>query len=257
MSRRVASLLVCALAAPAALSAPTGYVLHSNMTIYSVDAATNAETFHSGTIFQSESLAVGPSGTLYSADGLGVIWQVGGPFIPVGPTTYTTIGDLDYGGGGLWGFDNFTQDLFFFDLGTGLVTYSQTIAGLLGATVTGVAHHTTSGDVFLSGNTGMNSDFLFRIPSFATSATLVGQIIHGDQFSNVSDIDFDSAGNLYAMTWFHRWFYTVDLNTAAATFVSAGPHRDAVGLALAPTVVPAPAAPLAFGLALLARRRRR
>jgi hypothetical protein len=49
----------------------------------------------------------------------------------------------------------------------------------------------------------------------------------------VSDIDFDpSTGTLHAMTWFHRWFYSVDPTTAATAFVSAGPHRDATGMAL-------------------------
>mgnify|MGYP001004389326 FL=1 len=92
-----------------------------------------------------------------------------------------------------------------------------------------------------------------------TTALLVGAMSHGDGFSYIADIDFDSAGNLYAMTWFHRWFYAVSPTTAATTFLSSGPHRDSTAMALQPVPVPAAAWLLGGGLLVLggcARRAR-
>ena len=91
--------------------------------------ATNTKFSLPNNPFQSDSLARSASGTLYSADPVGMIWNVTNAFqIPVGPTSRTMIGDLVMGVNGLWGFSNASQELFFFDFGTSAVTYAQTIS---------------------------------------------------------------------------------------------------------------------------------
>lgn len=237
-------------------AAPFAWTLNANMTRFRVDAATNNEVPLASNPFQSDSLARSASGTLYSADPAGMIWDVTGGFqVPVGPTGRTGIGDLVMGINGLWGFSNASQELFFFDLGSSAVTSAQGITGLGGATITGVAYEASTGDVYLGGNTGLNTDTLFRVPNAATAATTVGPMPNGDAFSYFSDIEFDTTGTLYAMSWYHRWFYTVSTTNAATTLLSTGPHRDVTAMGLT-VAVPEPAT-LAVGVLcsmLLARR---
>jgi hypothetical protein len=163
------------------------------------------------------------------------------------------IADLHWSGGGLWGYSNATQELFYFDLGTASVTYavalSLPVSRSPAAVVTGVAHQAGSGDTFLSAYDGP-VDLLLRVPAASASALLVGSMTHGDSFSHISDIEFDASGTLVAMTWFHRWFYSVDPATAATTLMSIGPHRDSTAMALMP--VPEPATTALWGLGLAA-----
>ena len=260
LSHRTRPLLRLALAATAmaAMSslqaASLGWVLNTNQTLDLVNLANNADAPAGSIVFPSDSLAVSPGGTLYSADAFGNLWDVTGPPIPVGPTMRTQIADLDWAGNGLWGYSNATSELFFFDLGSTSVTYAATLtlpASLpTGSIFTGVAHQPGSGDIFLSAHDGLNSDMMLRVPAASTTALMVGTLAHGDSFSYVSDIDFDAGGTLYAMTWFHRWFYSVAPTTAITTFVSSGPHRDTTALALSP--VPEPAAALLLGLGIAA-----
>jgi hypothetical protein len=91
---------------------------------------------------------------------------------------------------GLWGFSNASQELFFFDFGTSSVTSAQTISGVGGSTITGVAYEGTTGDVYLSGNTGPNTDTLYLVPSSSGSAMSVGPMANGDAISYFSDIEF-------------------------------------------------------------------
>jgi hypothetical protein len=234
--------------------APIVGTLNTNTSRYFVNVANNNEFFFGNNLFQSDSLAQSPAGTLYSIDAAGVIWDVtAGPF-PAGPTARTQVGDLVYGNGGLWGFSNATQELFFFDLGSSTVTSSQVISGTGTNTITGVAYQPSTGDVYLSGYIGLNTDKLFRVPNASNTATLVGSMANADPASYFSDIEFDSTGTLYAMSWFHRWFYTVSTTTALTTLVSTGPHRDVTAMAFA---VPEHASwlGLAWG-ALLIRNRR-
>ncbi len=251
-----------ALAAASALqAAPLGWVLNTNQTMNLVNLATNAEVPYNITPFQSDSLAVSPTGTLYSADGFGNLWDVTGPPIPVGATLRTQIADLDWAANGLWGYSNASQELFYYDLGSSSVTYAATLTlpGSLssGAIVSGVAHDAGSGDVFLSAWDGLNNDLLLRVPNATTTALLVGSMAQGDGFSYISDIDFDAAGTLYAVTWFHRWVYSVAPGTGATTFISSGPHRDSTALALTPVPVPAAVWLFGGGLAALGVCRRR
>lgn len=223
--------------------------------IDSVDVATNADVAQVAPPWTTDSLAVAPNGTLYSADGNGMLWNVTNPGpIPVGPIGFGSIGDLDYANGGLWGYSNQTTSLFFFDLTLLSVTATIPLPGLAAYAITGVAHKPSNGSIFLSGNTGPNMDSLFEVPLSATSANLVGSLAHSDALSYVSDIDFDASGNLIAMTWFHRHFLSVNTSTAATNLISAGPHRDATGLALDP--VPEPTSLLALGVGTLLMRRR-
>jgi hypothetical protein len=226
--------LVVAVGAVPAEAVPFAHVVGANNATDVVDVATNAEASASATLFATDSLAIDPAGSLYSADPNGVIFDVTSPGnFPVGPTGFTQIADLDYAGNGLWGFSNQSQTLFFFDLTLNAVTSTLSDPVLSAYTITGVARRASDGSTFLSGYDALLVDWLFEIAPSATSAALVGSLAHGDGASYVSDIDFDpSSGTLYAMTWFHRWFYTVDPATAATTFVSAGPHRDATGMAL-------------------------
>ncbi|MBX3637336.1 MAG: hypothetical protein KF683_18365 [Rubrivivax sp.] len=260
---RAALALLAAAAVSSSQAAPMAWVLNTNQTLEVVNVANNADVPAGSLPFASDSLAVSAAGTLYTADGFGNLWDVTGPPIPVGPTMRTQIADLDWAGNGLWGYSNATQELFFFDLGTTSVTYAVTLALPASlpptAIVTGVAHQASSGDLFLSAHNGVNTDVLLRVPAASAVALLVGPLVHGDSFSHVSDIDFDAGGNLVAMTWFHRWFYTVSPTTAAMNFLSSGPHRDTTAFALAPVPEPPGALLAGAGLALLgglARRRR-
>ena len=159
-----------ALATPV-FAAPLAYELNFNTSIYRVNAANNNEIFYGNAPFISESLALSPTLALYSADPNGVIWNITGSPVPVGPTGFTQVADLDWANNGLWGFSNPGSSLFFFDLGLNTVTYSAAIAGLGGSTVTGVAHDAATGDIYLSANTGLNTDQLLKIP-FATTTAL-------------------------------------------------------------------------------------
>lgn len=252
----VVALAITALAATATPvgAAPLAWVLNTNQTLDLVNVPTNADVPVTTLPFQSDSLAASPTGTLYTADGFGNLWDVTGAPIPVGPTLRSQIGDLDWDANGLWGYSNATQELFYFDLGSSNVTYAATLTlpGSLSPTavVTGVARDTTTGDTYLSAWDGLNNDFLLRVASASTTALMVGALAQADGASYIADIDFDTAGTLYAMTWYHRWFYSVSPTTAVTTFVSSGPHRDSTALALKP--VPLPAAAWLFGGALVA-----
>lgn len=243
--------------AASSVAGPLVYELNTNMTRYRVNAATNAEVAIIANPFQSDSLALSTSGQLYSVNNAGNIFDVTVAPIPVGPTLKSQIADLDYANNGLWGFSNATRELFFFDIGSGSVTYSQVISGTGSLTMTGVAFDPSTGDVYLSGHGALNTDRLLRVANAATSATLVGSMFNGDAFSYFADIDFDGAtGTLYAMSFFHRDFYTVSTVTGATTFVSTGPHRDTTAMALNPVPEPATLVALALGCVAVLRRRR-
>jgi hypothetical protein len=204
-----------------------------------------------------------PGGILYVADGTGTIFTVQG-MMPIGSTSFTQIGDLSYASGGLWGFNNGTDTLFFFNLSSDSVTYSLPItSGLAGFDVTGISQQPSTGNLFLSGNIGLNQDALFELDLNTASANLIGNMTIADQFSFISDIEFDGAGNLLAMSWFHRDFYLVNPSTGGTTLISSGPHRDVTGLAVVPPAqiqqAPVPEAAtwiagIALGLLALGRR---
>ncbi len=227
--------LALALGSVVPLAASSFGVLNGLGQIELVDPLTNADSSFGNPLFPSDSLAITPAGKYYSADPAGMIFNLTttGP-IPKGPTGYTQIGDLDFAPGGLWGFSNAAQDLFFFNLGSATVTYSANFSVLAGYQVTGVAYQPSFGDIFLSANQGLNTDQLFRVDLLPIpSVSLVGTLLHSDGASYVSDIDFGAGGTLYAMTWFHRHFYSVNQATAATTQLSVGPHRDATAMAVA------------------------
>ncbi len=234
---------------------PLAWILNTNTTIDVVNVATNGSAPAGTTPFISQSLARTPSGNLISAGPNGALWDVTGGPIPVGATGRTQIGDLDYGSGGLWGYSNASQELFFFDLTLLTVTYAQVISMPSTITVEGVAFQQSTGDIFLSVHAGLNTDRLLHVAASATSATLVGPMANGDAFSYFSDIDFDSTGTLYAVSFFHRYFYTVSTANAATSFVSSGPHKDTTGMALDP--VPEPTTIAIVGLGMLAIRRKK
>lgn len=239
-------------------AAPTGYVMRTTQQIDAVNLATNTEVAVGNAGFPTNSLAVRPNGQLYSADPNGMLFNVTGPVpIPVAPTGFTQIGDLDFAPGGFWGFSNTSQTLFFFSLASTTVTYTATLPALAPYTVTGVAYRPSDGMLFLSGNTGLNQDSLFSImPTASPTVNLVGAMPNGDAASYFSDIDFDASGTLYAMSWFHRDFYSVNPLTGATTLVSNGPHRDVTALAL-PAAVPEPTTWMAIGMGMLAVSRKR
>jgi len=222
--------------ASSAVASPIVATVGMNTSIALVDAATNTDTPLGNSPFITDSLAVDNSGTLYAANAGGVIFDISGFPIPIGPTGYAQIGDLDFANNGLWGFSNASQTLFFYDFGSSSVTYSASDASLSGYTITGVAFDPFSNSVYLSGNQGLNNDSLFNWQSNA--ASYVGAINHSDAFSYVSDIDFDASGNLYAMTWYHRDFRLVNKYSGATTPVSNGPHRDVNGMAILPVPEP-------------------
>ena len=251
-----APVIVLAVCAGFVQAAPITATLNTNMTRYQVNVPTNAEVSLVNNPFTSDSLAQSPAGTLYSADPSGVIWSVTTVPIPIGPTLQLQIADLVYGNGGLWGYSNASQELFFYDLGTSNVTYAQTLSGTSAYTITGVAYQASTGDVYLSGNTGPNSDTLLHVANSSSTAVSVGAMTNGDSLSYFSDIEFDATGTLYAMSWFHRWFYTVSTTSAATTLVSTGPHRDVTAMAFA-VPEPSSALGLAWGSLILIRYRRR
>lgn len=251
--------LILPLASIAGLAAafPFARELNTNTTIYMVDTATNAEVPIGNTPWISDSLAMGPTGTLYSAAPGGGIFDVTGPPIPIGPTGRSGIGDLDYANNGLWGYSNASNELFFFDIGLASVTYAATLTNIPGtATVTGVAYDPSSGGCYLSAYTALNNDKLLYVAPSATTASLVGNMTIADNFSYIADIDFGPGGVLYAMTFYHREFYTVNTTNGATSFLSVGPHRDTTAMALDPVPEPATLGALAIGLVALRRRRR-
>lgn len=233
------------------------HTIETTQTLRVVNVATNADVPQWTTPFATDSLAIDLAGSLYSADPNGIVFNVTTSIAtPVGPTSFTQIGDLDFAPGGLWGFSNASQDLFFFDLGTTSVTYSVNLSTFAAETVTGVAFDPFSGSVYLSAFANLNADKLYVVAPSATSATFVGNMAQADAGSYISDIDFDPTGTLYAMTWFHRDFYSVNPLNGATSLISNGPHRDVTGLAMDASVVPEPGSLLALtgGLALLRRR---
>jgi hypothetical protein len=238
-------------------SAPFTHVMNTNQTIDFVNVATNGGGTVNNPGISSNSLAVTPTGQLYAAQSTGTLWNVTGPAIPAGGLGRFQVADLDYAAGGLWGFDNATKELFFFDLGLSTVTYAQVIAVPSALTFTGVAHHQPTGNIYLSGYNGLNNDFLMMVPTMGVAAVPVGSMAHTDGFSFISDIDFDASGNLIAMTWFHRHFYQVNIGTGATSLISVGPHRDTTGMALNPVPEPATAAVFVLGLLYRLRRQRR
>jgi hypothetical protein len=228
------------LASLPANASPDVWALNFNQNIFVVDVASNAELPFIPSPVVSDALAADLSGVLYVADSAGDIFSVQGS-VNLGSTGFTGIADLYYASGGLWGFDDASDTVFFFDLGSTSVTYSLPITSGLGThTITGVTRRAATGELFLSGYTALNADSLFVLDLNTASASLVGAIVHSDNFSYVSDIEFDGFGTLYAMTWYHRDFYTVNPASGAATFLSAGPHRDATGFAVDPSLVPEP-----------------
>ena len=248
----------CLALASTGFSAPIAYELNVNTTIYRVNAANNNEIFYGNAPFTSDSLALSPALTLYSADANGVLWDITAAPIPVGPTGFTQIADLDWANNGLWGFSNPGSFLFFFDLGLNAVTYSNSITGLGAATITGVAYDSTTSDIYLSGNTGLNTDQLFRIPFSTNAALTIGSMPISEPFSYIADIDFDGAtGNLYAMSFFHREFYSVNTSNGATTFLSTGPHRDTTAMALDAVAEPTTLVLALFGMRALALSRRK
>lgn len=254
----LAGLFGCLVLASPGFAAPFAYELNFNTSIYRVNAVNNNELFVGNAPFMSDSLAASPTASLYSADPNGVLWNITGAPFPVGPTGFTQIADLDWANNGLWGFSNPGSSLFFFDLGLNTVTYSTAITGLGGATITGVAYDATTGDIYLSGNTGLNTDQLLRIPFATTAAVTIGSMPISDALSYIADIDFDGAsGNLYAMSFYHRDFYTVNTANGATTFVSTGPHRDTTAMALNPVPEPTTLTLLAAGALIFSRRKAR
>jgi hypothetical protein len=231
--------------APRIAAAPIATTLNFNQTRHRVPISTNLETLIPGQSFYSDSLAISANGTLFSADPSGVIWNVTGVFsIPVGPTGRTQIADLVMGSGGLWGFSNASQELFFFDLGSSSVTSAQIITGISGHTITGVAYQMSTGDIYLTGYAGMNNDTLFRIASAATVATTVGSMVNGEPASYFVDLEFGADGTLYAVSFIYRWFYSVSTTNASTAFLSSGAfHRDVTAMAIrVPAPVPEPGA---------------
>lgn len=228
----------CLLASGPALAALPVWALNYNQAINLVNAANNAELPFIPSPVVSDGLAADPAGILYVADAAGTIFSVQGS-MPLGNSGYTQIADLYYAAGGLWGFSNAGNTLFFFDLGSTSVTYSLAITSGLGAnSITGVTRNPFTGDLYLSGNTGLNLDSLFLLDLNTASASLVGSLVHSDAFSYISDIEFDATGTLLAMTWYHRYFYSVNPADATTTLLSVGPHRDVTGFAVEATDVP-------------------
>lgn len=255
----------CVLASSPALAAQPVWALNYNQAINVVNAANNAELPFIPSPVVSDSLAADPAGVLYVADAAGTIFSVQGS-MPLGNTGSTQIADLCYASGGLWGFSNAGNTVFFFDLGSASVTYSLAITSGLGAnSITGIARNPFTGDLYLSGNTGLSNtsstfDSLFLLDLNLASASLVGNLAHSDTGSYISDIEFNATGTLLAMTWFHRYFYSVNPADATTTLLSVGPHRDVTGFAVEPTDVPEAgtwAAGLVLGLWAWGQWRRR
>lgn len=255
---RIAFVAVFGCACSFGLAAPFARVLSANQQIRNVDVVSQTEPLMFTTGMPSESLAVSIGGTQYFADPVGNLWTpTSTGSIPAGSLGIGQIGDLDWANNGLWGFSNANQSLFFYDLGSAAITATYSIPSLSSLIVTGVAFRPSDSSIFLSARQGLNNDFLFQVPSSSSTANLIGSMTISDAFSYVADIDFDPSGTLYAMSFYHRDFYSVNVSTAATTFISTGPHRDVYAMALNPSVVPEPSSMTALGIGVLAYLRRR
>ena len=256
---RIAFVALFGCASSLALSIPFAKVLSANQQIRNVDMPTQTEPLLFTTGMPSDSLAQAPGGTMYFADPSGNLWTpTSSGSIPAGSLGISQIGDLDWANNGLWGFSNANQSLFFYDLGSASITASYSIPSLSALTVTGVAFRPSDSSIFLSARVGLNNDQLFHVPAASSTANLIGMMPISDAFSYVADIDFDPTGTLYAVSFYHRDFYSVNVTTAATSFISSGPHRDVYAMALNPSVVPEPGtiAGLAVGIAAYLRRKR-
>lgn len=136
--------------------------------------ANNAETPVPPNTFQSRSLAIDPANQLISIDSNGVLFNVTGPAIPMGATGMLGCGDLDWGVGGVWGYDNLADQLFFFDTTLSTLTSVTAISGVgAGQTVDGVAYRPSDGSIFLSAHNPAMTDFLYQVMPFTNVAAPV------------------------------------------------------------------------------------
>ncbi len=251
---RNAFVLLLGILGSQAIAAPFVRVANSNLTIELVNVPTNSGLPIINLSFPTNSLALAPSGSLYAADPAGNLWDVAVVPIPAGSIGKADIGDLDWSGSGMWGFSNATGELFFFDTGSSTVTYNQALSLPSGLSVSGVAHQDSTGDTYLSAFDAGYNTLLFKNPASSAALNLVGTMSHTDSGSYVADIEFNAAGTLHGVTWFHRHFLTINPITAATSTISVGPHRDSTAFALNP--VPEPTSALAWGPGFLAIRRR-
>jgi len=259
MKLKVLPLLAFAALIPSLAAAPFGYVIvNGSGGIGTIDLASNSTTQLSAsndTLLEALGLSAG--GSLYATNSSGSLYSVNtttGAASLIGSTGRGNIEGLDFLGNTLLGI-SFQSLATIFSINTADATTTDVVT--LSTPISGVAR----GFAVFDANTGYilggsNGELLYSVNLTTGAPTAIGSITTAPE--TFGALDFDSQGNLYALSAGGQE-YLLNLLTGAGTPVGPDTAFQYVGLAIEDTAVPEPGtiALIALGLSGIAMRRRR